>query len=421
MDIESKCLHAGYTPKNGEAHVVPIYQSTTFKYDSAEQVARLFDLSEAGFFYSRIGNPTVDAVEKQVAELEGGIGALCTASGQAASIMSVLNILSCGDHLVSSSEVYGGTYNLFAHTFKKFGIKVTFVDPDASKDELQKAFCPETKAVFAESISNPGIKVLDIEKFAQIAHLNKVPLIIDNTFATPMLCRPFEYGADIVIHSASKYLDGHAVQLGGVIVDSGNFDWTNGKFPDFTEPDSSYHGLIYTKSFGKAAYIVKARVQLMRDMGACLSAHGAFLISQGIATLAIRMKKHSENAMGVAEFLEKCPQVATVNYPRLKSSTYNGLALKYLPNGCSGVISFVLKGGREAGLKFIDNLKMISLLVHVSYIRSCALHPASSTHRQLSDEQLIESGIDHGMVRLSVGIENLDDILADLKQALEKC
>jgi len=420
MDLDSKCLYAGYEPKNGEAHVLPIYQSTAFKYESAEQVAKLFDLSEAGFFYSRIGNPTVDAVEKKIAELEGGVGALCTSSGQAASMMAIMNIMSCGDHLVSSSAIYGGTYNLFAYTLKKMGIDVTFVDPDASENEIQKAFRPETKALFAETISNPTIKVLDIEKFACIAHANKVPLIVDSTFATPMLCRPFEFGADIIVHSATKYLDGHAVQMGGVIVDSGKFDWTNGKFLDFTEPDPSYHGLIYSKSFGSAAYIVKARVQLMRNIGACQSAHGAFLINQGMATLALRMQKHSQNAQAVAEFLEKCPQVEKVNYPGLKSNEYNELAQKYLPNGCSGVISFVLKGNREAGVKFIDNLQMISLLVHVAYVRSCVIHPASTTHRQLSDEQLNSSSIEPSMIRLSVGIESLNDILADLKQALDK-
>lgn len=420
MDIDSKCVHAGYSPKNGEAHVLPIYQSTAFKYETTEQVAKLFDLSEAGFFYSRIGNPTVDAVEKKIAELEGGVGALCTSSGQAATMMAIMNILSCGDHFVSSSAIYGGSYNLFAFTLKKMGINVTFIDPDASEAEIQKAFRPETKALFAETISNPSVKILDIEKFSRIAHLNNVPLIVDNTFASPILCRPFEFGADIIIHSASKYLDGHAIQMGGVIVDGGKFDWTNGKFPDFTEPDPSYHGLIYSKSFGSAAYIVKARVQLMRDMGACQSAHGAFLLNQGIATLALRMQRHSQNAMAVAEFLEKSPHVAKVHYAGLKSNPYHSLYEKYLPNGCSGVISFVLKGGREDGAKFIDNLKMISLLVHVAYIRSCVIHPASTTHRQLSPEELSEYGIEEGMVRLSVGIESIDDILADIKQTLDK-
>jgi len=418
MDIESNCLHAGYSPKNGEAEVVPICQSTAFKYDSTDQVAKLFDLREAGFFYSRIGNPTVDAVEKKIAILEGGVGALCTASGQAATMIAVLNILSCGDHLVSSSALYGGSYNLFAITFKKMGISVTFIDPDASEDAIQKAFRPETKAVFAETISNPGIKVLDIEKFSRIAHLNKVPLIVDNTFATPILCKAFEYGADIIVHSTSKYLEGHAVQLGGVIVDSGKFDWTNGKFPEFTEKDPSYHGLIYSESFGEAAYIVKARVQLMRDMGPCQSPHGAFLLNQGLATLPLRMQQHSSNALAVAEFLEKCPQVEKVFYPQLPSSAYYDLTKKYLPKGCSGVVSFVLKGGRDAGSAFIDNLKMISLLVHVANVRSCVLHPASSTHRQLSDEQLHESGVEAGMVRFSVGIESLRDILEDVEQSL---
>lgn len=419
MKIETKCLHEGYEPQNGESRALPIHQSTTFKYDSTEHVAKLFDLTESGFFYSRLGNPTVDAVEKKIASLEGGVGALCTSSGQAASTLAVLNILGSGDHFISASSIYGGTFNLFAVTFKKLGIDVTFVDNDASDEEIQAAFRPNTKAVFGETISNPTIAVFDIERFAAIAHKNGVPLIVDNTFATPVLCRPIEFGADIVTHSTTKYLDGHAVQVGGVIVDSGKFDWTGGKFPCLTEPDDSYHGVIYTKDFGESAYIVKARVQLMRDMGTCQSAMGAFLINQGIETLPLRMERHCKNAEAVAQFLAARPEVEAVSYPTLAGDPYHKAAKKYLPDGCSGVIAFTLKGGREAGVRFIDSLKMISLVVHVADIRTCVLHPASSTHRQLSDEQLDAAGIAPGLIRLSVGLEHIDDILADLTQALE--
>lgn len=420
MNIESQCLHAGYTPKNGEAQTLPIVQSTTFRYTSTEQVSKLFDLQATGFFYSRIGNPTVDAVEQKIAQLEGGIGALCTSSGQAATLTAVLNILRCGDHLVSSTAIYGGSYNLFHITLKRMGIDVTFVNPDAPEDEIQRAFQPNTKVLFGETIANPRISVLDIEKFARIAHANRVPLIVDNTFATPFLCKPFDYGADIVTHSTSKYMDGHALQLGGVVVDSGNFSWANGNFPEFTEPDPSYHGLVYTDAFGKAAYIAKARVQLMRDMGMCQSAHGAFLTNQGLETLPIRMERHCRNAEAVAHFLSTCPQVSSVNYPRLQGSPWKAQADTYLPNGCSGVISFELQGGREAGVRFIDSLKLISLVVHVADIRTCVLHPASSTHRQMSDEELRQAGISAGMVRLSVGLENIDDIIEDIQQALTK-
>lgn len=419
MKIETKCLHEGYEPQNGESRALPIHQSTTFKYDSTEHVAKLFDLTESGFFYSRLGNPTVDAVEKKIASLEGGVGALCTSSGQAASTLAVLNILGSGDHFISASSIYGGTFNLFAVTFKKLGIDVTFVDNDASDEEIQAAFRPNTKAVFGETISNPTIAVFDIERFAAIAHKNGVPLIVDNTFATPVLCRPIEFGADIVTHSTTKYLDGHAVQVGGVIVDSGKFDWTGGKFPGLTEPDDSYHGVVYTKDFGESAYIVKARVQLMRDMGTCQSAMGAFLINQGIETLPLRMERHCKNAEAVAQFLAARPEVEAVSYPTLADDPYHEAAKKYLPDGCSGVIAFTLKGGREAGVRFIDSLKMISLVVHVADIRTCVLHPASSTHRQLSDEQLDAAGIAPGLIRLSVGLEHIDDILADLTQALE--
>ena len=418
MKTESLCLHAGYEPGNGEPRVLPIVQSTTFKYATTAEVAKLFDLAEAGFFYSRLGNPTVDAVEQKIAALEGGVGALCTSSGQAASMLSLLNVAQSGDHVVSAASIYGGTFNLFAVTLKKLGIEVTFVDQTASEAELEKAFRPNTRAVFGETLSNPSMDVLDIERFANLAHRHRLPLIIDNTFATPVLCRPFEFGADIVVHSTTKYMDGHALQVGGVIVDSGNFDWASGKFPEFTEPDPSYHGLVYSQAFGKAAYIVKARVQLMRDMGCCQSPQGAFYINQGLETLPLRMERHCRNAEAVAAYLEKHPAVESVNYPRLSGHPQKALADKYMPKGCSGVISLSLKGGREAGARFIDSLKMISLQVHVADIRTCVLHPASSTHRQLTDDQLREAGITPGMVRLSVGVEHVDDIIADLEQAL---
>lgn len=418
MKTESLCLHAGYEPGNGEPRVLPIVQSTTFKYATTAEVAKLFDLAEAGFFYSRLGNPTVDAVEQKIAALEGGVGALCTSSGQAASMLSLLNVAQSGDHVVSAASIYGGTFNLFAVTLKKLGIEVTFVDQTASEAELEKAFRPNTRAVFGETLSNPSMDVLDIERFANLAHRHRLPLIIDNTFATPVLCRPFEFGADIVVHSTTKYMDGHALQVGGVIVDSGNFDWASGKFPEFTEPDPSYHGLVYSQAFGKAAYIVKARVQLMRDMGCCQSPQGAFYINQGLETLPLRMERHCRNAEAVAAYLEKHPAVESVSYPRLPGHPQKALADKYMPNGCSGVISLSLKGGREAGARFIDSLKMISLQVHVADIRTCVLHPASSTHRQLTDDQLREAGITPGMVRLSVGVEHVDDIIADLEQAL---
>ena len=397
---------------------MPIAQSTTFRYATTAEVAKLFDLAEAGFFYSRLGNPTVDAVERKIAALEGGVGALCTSSGQAASMLSVLNVARSGDHVVSASSIYGGTFNLFAVTLKRMGIEVTFVDQNATDAELEKAFRPETRAVFGETLSNPSMDVLDLERFAKLAHRHRLPFIVDNTFATPVLCRPFEFGADIVVHSTTKYMDGHALQVGGVIVDSGNFDWASGKFPEFTEPDPSYHGLIYTKAFGQAAYIVKARAQLMRDMGCCQTPQGAFYINLGLETLPLRMERHCRNAEAVAQWLCGQPAVDAVNYPRLPGHPHKALADKYLPKGCSGVIAFTLKGGREAGARFIDSLKMVSLEVHVADIRTCVLHPASSTHRQLTDQQLADAGISPGMVRLSVGTEHLDDILEDLGQAL---
>ncbi len=421
MKTESLCQHAGYSPKNGEPRVVPIVQSTTFKYDSTDEVAKLFDLAEAGFFYTRLGNPTVDAVERKIAALEGGVGALCTSSGQAASMIAVLNICKAGDHFVSASSIYGGTFNLFAVTLKRLGIDVTFINQRDGDEEIEKAFRPNTRLVFGETLTNPSMDVFDIERFARLAHAHSVPLIVDNTFATPILCRPFEFGADVVVHSTTKYMDGHAVQMGGVIVDSGNFDWkAHGRFPELTEPDESYHGLVYTEAFGNAAYIVKARAQLMRDMGCCQTPQGAFYLNQGLETLPLRMERHCRNAEVCAEFLSAHPKVASVKYPGLLSSPDRALAAKYVPRGARGVISFSLKGGRDAGARFIDSLGMISLQVHVADIRTCVLHPASSTHRQLSDAQLADAGIDPGMVRLSVGLENADDIIADLTQALEK-
>ena len=420
MKLESQCIHAGYEPKNGEPCALPIAQSTTFRYTSTAEVAKLFDLTEAGFFYTRLANPTVDAVERKVAELEGGVGALATSSGQAATLTAILAICKAGDHIVASSSIYGGTFNLLGVTLRRFGIDVTFVDQNAPSEELEKAFRPGTKCVFGETIANPALTVFDIERFAKLAHARKVPLIVDNTFATPYLCRPFEWGADIVVHSTTKYLDGHAVQVGGMIIDSGNFDWTSGNFPEFTEPDDSYHGTVYVRDFGKAAFIVKARAQIMRDLGCCQTAQGAFYVNLGIQTLPVRMERHCRNAEKVAAFLESHPKIEFVNYPGLASSPEHALAQKYLPKGVAGVISFSLKGGREAGARFIDSLKMITLEVHVADIRTCVLHPASSTHRQLTDEQLVDCGITPGMVRLSVGLEDPDDIIGDLEQAIAK-
>lgn len=417
--IDTNCIHAGYTPGNGDPRVVPIVQSTTYTYDSSEAMGDLFDLKAEGFFYTRLGNPTLDAVEKKIAALEGGVGALLTSSGQAASLIAVLNICHAGDHVVASNAIYGGTFNLIYKTMQEMGIDSTFVAPGCSREELEAAFRPNTKCVFAETLSNPSLVVTDLELFAEESHAHGVPLIVDNTFPTPINCRPFEFGADIVTHSTTKYMDGHAVQVGGVIVDSGNFDWKNGKFPMFTEPDESYHGIVYAEQFGKAAYITKARTHLMRDLGAQAAPQNAFLLNLGLETLALRMERHCRNAQAVAEYLEKNNKVAWVNYPGLASSPYHELAKKYMPNGTCGVISFGVKGGREAAMRFMDNLKMASVVTHVADLRTCVLHPASTTHRQLTDEQLTEAGIGADMIRLSVGIENIADILEDLTQALE--
>ena len=417
---DTTCIHAGYEPKNGEPRVVPIAQSTTYTYDSAETMGKLFDLEADGFFYTRLANPTLDAVEKKIAALEGGVGAMITSSGQAASTIAVLNICHAGDHMVCCSAIYGGTFNLFYKTLKELGIDVTFLQPNATADQINAAFRDNTKCVFVETLSNPSLVVTDIALYADCAHAHQVPLIVDNTFPTPINCRPFEFGADIVVHSTSKYMDGHAVQLGGAIVDSGNFDWKNGKFPEFTEPDESYHGVIYAERFGNAAYIVKARTHLMRDLGAQAAPQNAFLLNLGLETLALRMERHCSNAQTVAEFLENHPKVEWINYPGLKSNPYYELAQKYMPNGTCGVISFGVKGGREEAAKFMEGLKLASIVIHVADLRTCVLHPASTTHRQLSDAQLEEAGVKANMIRLSVGIENPQDILDDLSKALEQ-
>lgn len=419
MKIETQCLHEGYSPKNGEPRALPIYQSTTYKYDSTEHVGKLFDLAVPGHMYSRISNPTVDAVEQKISALEGGIGALCTSSGQMANLIAVLNIMGAGDNFLAPFSIYGGTINLFGVTLKKFGIEVTFFDQDASEQDIQSLIKPNTKAIFGETIANPIISIFDIEKFANIAHKNNIPLIIDNTFATPILCRPFEFGADIITHSTTKYMDGHALCVGGVIVDSGNFDWTSGKFPELCESDKSYHGVTYTRDFGKAAYITKARVQLMRDLGAYPSATAAFYLNIGLETLALRIERHSQNALAVAEFLNASDKIESVNYPGLTTDKYYSLAQKYFPKGSSGVIGFTVKGGKKAAVAFMDSMKLASIEVHVADIRTCILHPASGTHRQLTDEQLISAGINPGLIRLSVGIENIEDILDDVKLGIK--
>lgn len=418
MDISTACIHAGYEAGNGEPRALPITLSTTFRYSSTDEVARLFDLSESGFFYSRIGNPTCDAVEKKIAALEGGVGAMLTSSGQAANLLAVINLASAGDHIIASSTIYGGTVNLFSVTLKRFGIECTYVSPRATKEEILAEVRPNTKCVFGETVANPALAVLDLEVFAQAAHEAGLPLIIDNTFPTPVLCRPFEWGADIVTHSTTKYIDGHALTVGGVIVDSGNFDWkASGRFPDFCEPDESYHGVVYTRDFGNSAFIVKARVQLMRDLGCYPPATNAFILNESLETLPLRMRKHCDNALRVAEWLENQPKVVSVNYPGLPSSPDHDLATKYLPEGACGVISFVVDGDRDRAAALLDHLKMIPIEVHVADSQTSVLHPASSTHRQLTDEQLIACGVEPGMVRLSCGLESVDDIIADLEQA----
>ncbi len=418
MKFETKCVQAGWEPKNGEPRVMPIYQSTTFKFDSSQHVADLFDLKVGGHFYTRLSNPTLDAVEQRIAALEGGVGAMLTSAGQAASTMAILNLAHSGDHVISSSAIYGGTVNLFGVTLQKLGIEFTWLSPDASDAEIEAAIRPNTKAIFGETLANPALAVLDLARWANVAHKHGLPMIVDNTFPTPYLCRPFEHGVDIVVHATTKYLDGHAMSLGGVIVDSGNFDWeASGRFPEFTTPDASYHGLIYTQAFGKAAFIVKARAQLMRDLGAQAAPMNAFLLGMGIETLPLRMERHCANAQRVAEWLEANPNVEWVRYPGLKSDKYHALASKYLPKGCSGVISFGVKGTRETAMRLMDSLKMIKIVVHVADARTCVLHPASMTHRQLTDEQLVKAGISPTMVRLSLGIEDVDDILEDLAQA----
>ena len=419
--METTCIQGGWQPKNGEPRILPIYQSTTFKYSTSEQMGRLFDLEENGYFYTRLANPTNDAVADKIRELEGGAAAMLTSSGQAANFYAVFNICGAGDHLVCSATVYGGTSNLFVVTMKKMGVDVTLVDPDAPEEEIEKAIRPNTKCIFGESIANPALVVLDLEKFARIAHRNGIPFIVDNTFATPINCRPFEWGADIVTHSTTKYMDGHAMTVGGCIVDSGNFDWEAhaDKFPGLTTPDESYHGIIYTKKFGKAAYITKATAQVMRVLGSIPSPQNSFLLNIGLETLHLRVPRHCENAQKVAEYLQSREDVAWVNYPGLENDKYHALAQKYMPNGTCGVISFGLKGGRQAAGEFMDKLKLAAIVTHVADARTCVLHPASHTHRQLSDEQLREAGVDPSLIRLSVGIENVDDIIEDIRQALE--
>uniref|UniRef100_C6E279 O-acetylhomoserine/O-acetylserine sulfhydrylase n=1 Tax=Geobacter sp. (strain M21) TaxID=443144 RepID=C6E279_GEOSM len=416
--IETQAIQEGYAPKDGDPRILPIYQSTTFKFSSAEHVAKLFDLEVGGHFYTRLSNPTAEGFETKIAAMEGGVAAMATSSGQAATSMAIMNICRAGQHVVAASTLYGGTYSLFANTFPKMGIEVTFVDPEAGEAAIEAAFRPETRALFGETIGNPGLNVLDFEKFSRIAKKMQVPLIIDNTFPTPYLCRPFEHGADIVIHSATKYIDGHATSVGGVIIDSGNFDWGNGKYPEMTEPDASYHGLKYLETFGKLAYIVKARVQLMRDLGSCPAPMNAFLFNLGLETLPLRMQRHSENALAMAKYLEKHPAVSWVTYPGLESHKSHARCKKYLPKGASGVLTFGIKGGAAAGKKFMESCQLVALVVHVGDARSCVLHPASTTHRQLNEEQQIASGVSPDLIRLSVGIEHIDDLIEDVNQAL---
>lgn len=421
MKLETKCLHSGYTPAKGEPCALPIYQSTTYKYDTTDEMGQLFDLKAEGYFYTRLQNPTNDAVAAKIADLEGGIAALLTSSGQAANFYAIFNICEAGDHVVAASTIYGGTFNLLGVTLKKLGIDCTFVDSDASPEEISAAFRPNTKAMFGETIANPALVILDIEKFAKIAHAHQVPLIVDNTFATPVNCRPFEWGADIVTHSTTKYMDGHGIQVGGCIVDSGNFDWEayGDKYHGLTTPDESYHGIVYTKQFGKMAYIQKATAQLMRDLGSIPSPTNCFLLNIGLETLPLRMERHCSNAQKVAEYLHSHEKVSSVNFAGLPDDKYYNLAQKYLPNGTCGVISFNLKGGRDAAVRFMDSLEMANIATHVAASKTMVLHPASHTHRQLNDEQLKAAGVDPGMIRLSVGIEHVDDIIADLAKALE--
>ncbi len=417
---ETICIQSGWKPKKGEPRVLPIYQSTTFKYDNSDQMGRLFDLEDAGYFYTRLQNPTNDAVAAKITELEGGIAGMLTSSGQAANYYAIFNICEAGDHFICSNSIYGGTFNLFGTTMKKQGISCTFINPDASDEEIEAAFLPNTKALFAETISNPSLVVLDIERFANIAHRHGVPLIVDNTFPTPINCRPIAWGADIVTHSTTKYMDGHAMSVGGAIIDSGNFDWMahKDKFPGLTTPDESYHGIVYAEKFGKMAFIQKATAQLMRDLGSIQSPQNAFLLNVGLETLHLRMPRHCDNAQKVAEYLEKHEKVAWVNYAGLPDNKYYGLAKKYMPNGTCGVISFGLKGGRDVSVAFMDKLKLAAIVTHVADARTCVLHPASHTHRQMTDEQLMEAGVAPDLIRFSVGIENVKDIIDDLEQAL---
>ena len=421
-NLDTICVQGGWQPKNGEPRVLPIYQSTTYKYDNSEQMGRLFDLEEEGYFYTRLQNPTNDVVAQKICDLEGGVAGMLTSSGQAANYYAAFNICEAGDHIICSAHVYGGTFNLFGVTMKKQGIDVTFINPDCTEEELEAAFKPNTKMVFGETISNPSLVVLDIEKFAKAAHRHGVPLIVDNTFATPINCRPFEWGADIVTHSTTKYMDGHAMAVGGAIVDSGKFDWNAhaDKFPGLTTPDDSYHGIVYTERFGKGAYITKATAQLMRDLGSIPAPMNSFLLNVGLETLHLRMPRHCENAIKVATYLQSSDKVAWVNCPMLKGNKYYDLAKKYMPNGSCGVITFGLKGGRETAIKFMDSLEFITIVTHVADARSCVLHPASHTHRQMTDEQLIEAGVQPDLIRFSIGIENADDIINDLEQALNR-
>lgn len=422
MKTETKCLHAGYEPKNGEPRQIPIYQSTTFKYSTSDEMGKLFDLEASGYFYTRLQNPTNDAVAAKIAALEGGVAGMLTSSGQAANFFALFNICETGSHIVASSSIYGGTFNLLGVTMKKMGIDCTFVDQNLPEEELAKAFKPNTRAVFGETITNPTVSVLDIEKFARLAHSHGVPLIVDNTFATPINCQPIKWGADIVTHSTTKYMDGHAVGVGGAIVDSGNFDWMQyaDKYPGLTTPDESYHGIVYAEKFGKLAYITKATSQLMRDLGSIQSPQNAFYLMNGLESLHLRMERHCKNALEIAKFLKSNDKVAWVDYPDLEGDKYNELAKKYLPNGSCGVLAFGLKGGREKSIKFMDSLKLASIATHVADAKTCLLHPASHTHRQMTEQQLLEAGIAPDLIRLSVGIENVDDLIDDLKQAFDK-